>query len=73
MTHETGAPPLEILVVDDNEDDVLLLQESLRDLPTVSLVHAVHDGEEALAFLRREGQYADAPRPGLVLLVINMP
>jgi CheY-like chemotaxis protein len=72
MTHETQ-PPLEILVVDDNEDDVLLLQESLRDLPSVNLVHAVHDGEEALTFLRREGQYAGVCRPGLVLLDINMP
>jgi CheY-like chemotaxis protein len=73
MTHEPGAPPLEILVVDDNEDDVLLLQESLRGLPTVNLLHAVHDGEEAMTYLRREGRYADAPRPGLVLLDINMP
>src|SRR5258708_35976770 len=73
MTHEPGAQPLEILVVDDNEDDVLLLQESLRDLPKVNLLHAVHDGEEALTYLRREGQYVNAPRPGLVLLDINMP
>ena len=73
MTNEIQSPPLEILVVDDNEDDVLLLQESLRDLPTVNLVHAVHDGEEALTFLRREGPYAGAARPGLVLLDINMP
>jgi CheY-like chemotaxis protein len=75
MTHDTAAlpAPLEILVVDDNEDDVLLLQESLRDLPEVNLLQAVHDGEEALAFLRREGQYAGVSRPGLVLLDINMP
>ena len=73
MTDETGAPPLDILVVDDNEDDVLLLQESLRDLPMVNLVQAVRDGDEALSFLRREGQYAGACRPGLVLLDINMP
>lgn len=73
MTHDRGTQPLEILVVDDNEDDVLLLQESLRGLPTVSLLHAVHDGEEALTYLRREKQYAGVPRPGLVLLDINMP
>lgn len=64
---------LEILVVDDNEDDVLLLQESLRDQPAVSVLHSARDGEEAMAYLRREGQYASAPRPGLVLLDINMP
>lgn len=73
MTQDIGVPPLDILVVDDNEDDVLLLQESLCDLPAVNLVHAVHDGEEALTFLRREGRYAQACRPGLVLLDINMP
>lgn len=73
MTSQTGAPLLDILVVDDNEDDVLLLQESLRDLPAVNLVHSARDGEEAMAYLRREGPYAAAPRPSLVLLDINMP
>jgi CheY-like chemotaxis protein len=73
MTQVAGSAPLEILVVDDNEDDVLLLQESFRELPAVSLIHAVHDGEEALAYLRREGVFAEATRPGLVLLDINMP
>ena len=73
MTDRPATPPLDILVVDDNEDDVLLLQESLRDQPAVKLLHAVRDGEEAMAFLRREGRYAKAVRPGLVLLDINMP
>lgn len=72
MTTETVSAPLEILVVDDNEDDVLLLRESLRDMPSVSVLHAC-DGDDAIAFLRREGPYATAPRPGLVLLDINMP
>ena len=73
MTEPGGAPLLDILVVDDNEDDILLLQESLRGLPTVNVLHSVHDGEEAMAFLRREGRYSAAQRPGLVLLDINMP
>lgn len=69
-----GAPrTLDILVVDDNEDDVLLLEESFRDQPAVNVIFVVHDGDEALAFLRREGTFANAPRPGLVLLDINMP
>lgn len=73
MTQSADKAPLEILVVDDNEDDVLLLQESFRDLSSVNLMHAVHDGEQALAFLRREGEFSAAQRPGLVLLDINMP
>jgi two-component system response regulator len=73
MTQQPATAPLDILVVDDNDDDVLLLQESLRDQPAVNLLHAVRDGEEAMAFLRREGRYAGAARPGLVLLDINMP
>src|SRR5262249_35412946 len=62
-----------ILVVDDNDDDVLLLQESLRDQPAVKLLPHARDGEQAMAYLRREGPHAGAPRPGLVLLDINMP
>jgi two-component system response regulator len=73
MTRIPDTPPLVILVVDDNEDDVLLLQESLRDQPAVHLLPAMRDGEEAMAYLRREGPFAGAPRPGLVLLDINMP
>ncbi len=73
MSGEAGAALLDILVVDDNEDDVLLLQESLRGVSAVNVVHSVRDGEEAMAYLRREGPYAAAPRPGLVLLDINMP
>jgi two-component system response regulator len=73
MTQEPAAAPLGILVVDDNDDDVLLLRESLRDQPAISVLHAVRDGEEAMAFLRRQAPFTDAPRPGLVLLDINMP
>jgi two-component system response regulator len=73
MTHQPGTAPLGILVVDDNDDDVVLLRESLRDQPAINVLHAVRDGEEAMAFLRRQAPYADAPRPGLVLLDINMP
>src|SRR5262245_28721625 len=62
-----------ILVVDDNDDDVILLQESLKDQPAAQVVCVAHDGEEALAFLRREGRFGGMPRPALVLLDINMP
>ncbi|MBI3863761.1 MAG: response regulator [Planctomycetia bacterium] len=65
--------PIEILLVDDNEDDVVLLAESFKDSRFLNLLHVVHDGAEALAYLRREGQYKSARAPGLILLDINMP
>jgi len=65
--------PVQILLVEDSPDDADLMTEALRegDLPmTVSLVE---DGEAALAFLRREGDYASVPRPDLVLLDLHLP
>jgi two-component system, chemotaxis family, response regulator Rcp1 len=73
MTPESDTRVLQILVVDDNEDDVILLEESLKDQSAVRLVHTARDGVEALAYLRRQGEFADAMRPALVLLDINMP
>jgi CheY-like chemotaxis protein len=65
--------PVDILLADDNDDDIVLVQESFATERLANLVSVVKDGEEALAYLRRQGKYADAPRPGLVLLDINMP
>ena len=73
MAETFNPQPVEILLVDDNEDDVVLLEESFRDSKFVNLLHVVHDGEEALAYLRREGKHRTARIPGLVLLDINMP
>lgn len=70
------APPngaIEILLVDDNDDDILLLQESLEGFPAVRVAQVVRDGEEALEYLRSVGRHAGSTRPGLVLLDINMP
>ncbi len=67
------ANPIEILVVDDNPGDVRLIQEAMKDSKVPSRLHTAKDGEEAIAFLRREWPYADAPRPHLVLLDLNMP
>ena len=69
----SGGRPIEILIVDDSEDDVILLKEAFRDCPMVEFVGAVDDGEQALQFLRREGAFGNAKRPGLVLMDINMP
>ena len=65
--------PMEILLVEDNEDDIVLEREALADAKLVNLMSVVRDGEEAMAFLRREGRYQDAQVPGLILLDINMP
>ena len=65
--------PIEILVVDDNDDDVLIIQEAFTQEKLVNILQVVKDGEEALAYLRRQGTHHDASPPGLVLLDINMP
>ena len=65
--------PLEILLVEDNPGDVRLTQEALRDAKVRNELHVVMDGVETMAFLRREGRYADAPRPDLILLDLNLP
>ncbi len=64
---------VEILLVDDNPVDVRLTISALRDARILNEVHVVEDGEQALQFLRREGQYAAAPRPDLVFLDLNLP
>jgi CheY-like chemotaxis protein len=65
--------PMEILLVEDNEDDILLEREALADAKLVNLLHVVRDGEEAMAYLRGWGKYQNAQMPGLILLDINMP
>jgi CheY-like chemotaxis protein len=65
--------PLEILLVEDDPADVELTQWSMKESKLSTKLHAVEDGIEALAFLRREGKYADAPRPDLILLDLNLP
>lgn len=64
---------IEILLVDDNDDDVVLLTESFKESRFLNLLQVVHDGTEALAYLRREGPFQSARTPGLILLDINMP
>lgn len=64
---------VEILLVEDNYGDVRLAQEALKESKVANNLHVVEDGVEALAFLRREGKYADVVRPDLVLLDLNLP
>ncbi len=65
--------PIEILMVEDNPGDVRLTVEALKEGKIRNNFHTVEDGVEAMAFLRRQGPYADAPRPDLILLDLNLP
>jgi CheY-like chemotaxis protein len=65
--------PIQILLVEDNPGDVRLTQESLHDAKVHNNMMVASDGLEAMACLRREGQYAGAVRPDLVLLDLNLP
>lgn len=65
--------PVEILLVEDNEDDAVIIQEVFADMRLATLINVVRDGEEALAYLQRQGKYKVARMPDIVLLDINMP
>lgn len=73
MTNGIRIHPIEILLIEDSPADVRLTQEALREEKLYNNLQVVTDGEEALAFLRREGKYAGAPRPDLILLDLNLP
>jgi len=68
----TGTP-IEILMVEDNPGDVRLTIEALKETKVRNNLNVVRDGAEALAFLRRQGRYTQAPRPDLILLDLNVP
>ena len=75
MASTTGRPAV-ILLVEDNPDDQEMTRRVLARGKVKNRLHAVADGHEALEYLRREGAYADpadAPRPDLILLDLNMP
>jgi CheY-like chemotaxis protein len=65
--------PIEILLAEDNPGDVRLTEKALEQGQILNNLHVVEDGVEAMKFLRREGEYAEKPRPDLVLLDLNMP
>jgi chemotaxis family two-component system response regulator Rcp1 len=73
MKTETTSKLVEILMVEDNPGDVRLTQEALKEGKVLNNMHVAEDGVEAMAFLRREGKYADAPRPDVILLDLNLP
>jgi CheY-like chemotaxis protein len=65
--------PIEVLLVEDDPGDVLMTQEAFEEHKVRNKLNVVSDGEEALSYLRREGPHADAPRPDLILLDLNLP
>ncbi|MBM7055470.1 MULTISPECIES: response regulator [Streptomyces] len=69
----TPAQPIEVLLVEDDPGDELMTREAFEDNKIRNTLHVVRDGQEALDFLYRRGEYTDAPRPDLVLLDLNLP
>ena len=65
--------PIEVLLVEDSPGDVRLTREAFSDVNSSVHLHVVSDGMEAMAFLKREGVHARAPRPGIILLDLNLP
>lgn len=73
MAQNNHGTPIEILLVEDNEDDAVLTMEALKEGRVRNNLTWVEDGVAALSYLRREGEYAQAPRPDLILLDHHMP
>ena len=73
MADSDRAEPIDVLLVEDDEGDVLMTKEAFEYYKIRNRLHVVSDGEQALQFVRRTGPFADAPRPGLILLDVNLP
>jgi CheY-like chemotaxis protein len=69
----TNATPIEVLLVEDSPGDVRLTREAFKDAKVHINLHVATDGANAMAFLSREGEHANAPRPDLILLDLNLP
>ncbi|RZS79419.1 response regulator receiver domain-containing protein [Motilibacter rhizosphaerae] len=74
MTELPVAPlPINVLLVEDDPGDVLMTREAFEDNKVANTLTVVNDGVRAMEFLRREGEFADAERPDLILLDLNLP
>lgn len=69
----TVPEPFHVLLVEDDSGDELITREAFEENKVRNTLHVARDGEEALDFLFRRGRFADAPRPGLILLDLNLP
>jgi CheY-like chemotaxis protein len=73
MTDCTGCEIVDVLLVEDDPGDILMTREAFQHHKIQNKLHVVTDGEQALQFLHRTGEYAGVPRPGLILLDLNLP
>jgi CheY-like chemotaxis protein len=73
MGDGTGPDTVEVLLVEDDQGDVVMITEAFEQSGSPVHLNVVGDGEQAMQFLRRAGAFADAPRPGLIVLDLNLP
>jgi CheY-like chemotaxis protein len=73
LTGQGMSEPIDVLLVEDDPGDVLITREALEQHRIRNRLHVVSDGEQAIEFLRRAGDFASARRPGLILLDLNLP
>jgi CheY-like chemotaxis protein len=73
MSEEADFDMVDVLLVEDDAGDVLMTREAFEHYKIRNTLHVVTDGEQALQFVRQQGDFADAPRPGLIMLDLNLP
>jgi CheY-like chemotaxis protein len=73
MSESAAVPIVDVLLVEDDPGDVLMTREAFEHFRIRSNLHVVGDGEQAIQFVRKSGEYAAVPRPGLILLDLNLP
>ncbi|HUR76843.1 MAG TPA: response regulator [Acidimicrobiales bacterium] len=73
MPESRRSQPIEVLLVEDDPGDVLMTQEAFADYKIANRLSVVTNGEDAIAYMRKQGRFADAPTPDLVLLDLNLP
>ncbi|MEY2397857.1 MAG: hypothetical protein QOJ00_1031 [Actinomycetota bacterium] len=73
MVDADGSKPIEVLLVEDDPGDVLMTQEAFADYKIANRLNVVNNGEDAIAYMRKQGRFANVPTPDLVLLDLNLP
>jgi CheY-like chemotaxis protein len=73
MSEQQSSRPIEVLLVEDDPGDVLMTQEAFKDYKIANTLTVVTNGEDAIAYLRKQGRFADVATPDLVLLDLNLP